>query len=99
MEVYMERSLADCPLPDVPLEPPYSLCVLSIEQADVWTHVQHGVFGGKQHRTYEQVYGSGDYAALRVFLATCGPEPVCIGAGAVRRTPRGSVAGLSLGDV
>jgi ribosomal protein S18 acetylase RimI-like enzyme len=88
MEVYMERSLADCPLPDVPLEPPYGLRVLSAEQAGVWTRVQYGVFGEKQHRTYEQVYGSGDYAALRVFLASCGPEPVGIGAGAVRRTPR-----------
>ena len=90
MQMYMERTLTDCPLATVDLTPPYALRSMRDGEADVWTRVQNVAFGPDFRKTYEQVYGRGDYDALEVLFAVCGDEIIGIAAGVVRRTSGGA---------
>ena len=93
MQLYMERTLEDCPLPAVRLRAPYGLRPLVEAEEALWTQVQHGVFEPDSQQTYEAVYGEPDYEALQVLLATCDGQAVGIAAGAVRRTAAGVAYG------
>lgn len=93
MRMYMERTLADCPLVEVPLGAGCALRPLVAGEEGIWTRIQHGVFAPESHQTYEVIYGEGECAALDVFFATCGGRAVGIAAGVVRRTEAGTTYG------